>query len=344
MAGVRVRGQERRRDALVVEPRALDGAIGGERVAPDRQVRLAVHRRGGGDLEDLPAIGGLVAQAGEVAAAPRDDVLGVEGEHPRPRRRTGAEVAEHAVERDREPARRRGRLDEGDRSRRVGLPLDQRALEERHRGEELVASERGQGGDPGQAARGEPLLEDVPELEREPAAPVRRRPRLDRPDGAPGVEPSGRVAERVERHLEPEDLRAAIDAVLPVDDVLRVGVTRVEEAAVVGEQAMVVDVGDRDDGVPDEVIEHQARDELGGQGDARLDGGGDDQARRQEAHPVRERLRHPGDGGYSPPHAPDSCAYAHGSSRRAVFFAPAPRREPCDTLDPREAIFFRDAI
>jgi len=166
VARVRIRRHQRRGDALVAHAHALERTIGGERLTPDRQVRLAVHRCLVGDRQDVAAVGVLVDEARDVAVAARDRVAGVELEDLGVERAgfVAGELGGDAKERDGELGRRREEVrgDAGHRAAGDERGVDLREL--RCAGAEVLEGEVAERLDRGEPAFAEPLREQLVEL------------------------------------------------------------------------------------------------------------------------------------------------------------------------------------
>ena len=78
VARVRIGRHQARRDALMAHAHVLELPLRRERLAPDRQVRLAVHRRFGGERQDLATIRIAAHQTRDVGVAQGDGMVGLE--------------------------------------------------------------------------------------------------------------------------------------------------------------------------------------------------------------------------------------------------------------------------
>lgn len=105
VAGVRVRRHQAGRDALVPHAHVLEGADRRERLAPDREVRLGVHRRLLHQRQDVPPIHLAREQPGDVLVAARGRVCGIDPEDRGVEQAAlvARELGEHAEERHGEP-------------------------------------------------------------------------------------------------------------------------------------------------------------------------------------------------------------------------------------------------
>jgi hypothetical protein len=268
VAGVRVRRHQARRDALVAHAHVLDRAIRRERLPPDRQVRLGVHRRLADQRQHLAAVDLAVDQARDIAVAARDEVVRIELEDPgiERARLVAQQLGEDAEERDGQARRRlRHRLEaRDDLGHREALGGE----------EEVVELEVGERRDQGQAARSQPLREALRQLLRQRkitrsglAGPHRRgvrgAPLLGAAVGAAGAQGGRARTGGIEAELEPQHLVAARHPEEPVERLLGGRVIGVEEAAALVDEPLVVMVAEGQDRVTDEVVEHDHRQQPG---------------------------------------------------------------------------------
>ncbi len=311
VAGVRVRRHQRRRDALVAHAHVLERPVGGERLAPDRQVRLAVHRRFVDERQDRAAIGVAAEEAADVAVAPRDGMLGVEREDQRIERAGGVarQLGEHAQVRHLQPRRRLGQRRRHARDAGALCEHGVGVGEPPRRGAQVVEREARQLADRRHAPRRQPVCEALRQLRRQRyfrrGVPLVDRARVaaqrvvlivarragGRRTGAAREQDRRRRPRRVERDLQPQHLVATRDAEQPVDRVLRLRVMRVEQPVVVGDQPLVV-VAERDDRMADQVIEDDHRDEAREVRRQPLERRGHDQGGREKCRAMGIRQRH----------------------------------------------------
>ena len=292
VARVRIRRHQAGGDPLMAHAHVLERTLGRERLAPDRQVRLAVHRRFGDERQDVAAVGVAAHQAGDVRIAPRDRMVGFELQDLRidRTRRATRDLGEHAQVRHRELRQWREQ-----RRRELRIVVAQRQHRARLRepiggAADVLDGEVGERGRDREPARAEPLGEALRELLRQREIRA-RRPLVGDPVRQPRMEQRRLRARAIDRDLEPHHLVAARDPEQPVDAVLDLRVTRVEQAPLgIGDPFVVV--AERDDRVTQEVIEDRERDQPRQEhGRAALFQRHDERARK-DRHAMRVRQRH----------------------------------------------------
>jgi hypothetical protein len=265
----------------------LERALGRERLAPDREVRLGVHRRFLDERQDRAPVDLAGEQRSDVVVAPRHGVRRIEPEDRRIERARPAlrEVREHAQERHPEP---RELLHRAGDARQLAAALELRLGPQQPVGGDahVVEREVGERADLRQPARGQPLREALAELLRQRELGA-RAPLIDGAVGPPREQHRGLGPRRIEAELEPQHLVAPRHAEEPVDRLLDLRVVRVEEPPGVVDEPLVVVIAERHDPVADEVIEHDHRDEPRDVHPAGGELGGHGERAREERRAVR---------------------------------------------------------
>ena len=258
---IRIRRHQRGRDALVPHAHVLERTIERERVTPDREVRLAVHGRFGDERQDLAPIDRSLREARDVLVSPRDRVIRLELEN---RGIDGArciagDLGEHAQVRNgearqrREQARRELREIVAQRQHRARL------LQALRRAAQILEREIDERRDHRQAPGLEPLDQALRELLRE--RQVRARGPLVGGTVRQACVEQRRLRPRtIDRDLEPQDLVATPDAEQPVDVLLDLRMAGIEQPTL-GIYEFLVVVAERDDRVPQKMIEHGQREQ-----------------------------------------------------------------------------------
>jgi hypothetical protein len=262
VAGVRIRRHQARGDALMPDAHALVRAIARERLAPDREMRLRVHRGFFDQRQDRAAIDGAVGEAGDVPVATRDRMRRIELQDDRIEgaRLVAGELREHAQERNREaPRRLRQRhrdLREISAAQQLGIGL----REPLRRDAKIIERDVVERLDQRQPARRQPQREALPHLLRERQLEA-RAPAIERAVGPAAAQRRWFRTRRIEADLEPQHLVAPRHAKEPVDRVLGLRMARVEQPAGLVDQPLVIVIAERHDRMAHHLIEHDHRDQ-----------------------------------------------------------------------------------